>query len=127
MELGVALAADLPADLVYAGMSLGVMAAQKLAQTRPGAKGALFLHGAAPLEEFGGTWPDGLPLQMHTMSGDDWGDVDVAQELARQVATAELFLYPGDAHLFTDRSVSDHDAGAAAQVLDRVLAFLSAV
>ena len=127
MERGVALADELPSGLVYAGMSLGVMAAQKLAQTRPGATGALLLHGAAPLEEFGGTWPEGLPLQVHTMSDDDWGDVDVAQELAAQVPTAELFLYPGDAHLFTDRSLADHDAGAAAQVLDRVLAFLDAV
>ena len=127
MDRGVALADDLPPELVYAGMSLGVMAAQKLAQTRPGAKGALLLHGAAPLDEFGPTWPAGLPLQIHTMSDDDWGDADVAQELAAQVPAAELFLYPGDKHLFTDRSASDHDAGAAAQVLDRVLAFLSAV
>jgi esterase/lipase len=35
-------AIDLPADIVYAGVSLGVLPAQPLAQTRPGARGALF-------------------------------------------------------------------------------------
>ena len=37
------LSADgLPGELVYGGFSLGVMPAQLLAQTRPGATGALF-------------------------------------------------------------------------------------
>jgi dienelactone hydrolase len=43
--------------------------------------------------------------------------------LVEQVG-AELFLYPGDAHLFTDSSMPWHDAGASALLMSRVLAFL---
>ena len=115
----------MPERLVYAGASLGVMPAQMLAQTRDGAAGALLLHGAVPLAEFGGTWPAGVPLQLHTMEGDDWGDVDVARELARTVDGAEVFTYPGDHHLFTDDSVEDFDPQAAALVLERSLDFFA--
>jgi dienelactone hydrolase len=58
------------------------------------------------------------------MEDDDWGDVDTAREIAATVDEAELFLYPGDVHLFTDRSLAAHDEKAAAQVRERVLAFL---
>lgn len=126
-ERGVEAAAALPAELVYAGMSLGAMPAQMLAQTRPGARGALLLHAAIPLDEFGGEWPAGVPLQIHTMEDDDLGDADVAQQLAATVPGAELFLYPGDRHLFTDRSLAAYDEEAAALVLRRVLAFLDSV
>jgi dienelactone hydrolase len=114
-----------PDDVVYAGFSLGVMPAQMLAQTRPGARGALLMHGTVPLGEYG-EWPAGLPLQMHTMADDDWGDVDVARALAAAV-DGELFLYPGDAHLFTDDSLPAHDEAAAALVRQRVLGFLDRV
>jgi dienelactone hydrolase len=125
MERGCLAAESLPHQLVYAGFSLGVMSAQKLAQTRPGAKGALFFHSSAPLSEFGGVWPRGVALQIHTMERDDWGDVDVARELVKTVEGAELFLYPGDRHLFTDKSLPDYDKGAAAMVQERVLSFLA--
>lgn len=124
-DRGVAAADGLPEALVYAGFSLGVMPAQRLAQTRPGARGALLLHGSAPLSEFGGSWPDGVPGQVHTMQADDWGDVDVGRQLAAAVPTIELFLYPGDRHLFTDRSAGDYDADAAGLLQQRVLAFLA--
>lgn len=114
--------------LVYAGASLGVMPAQLLAQTRPGAVGALFLHGAVPLDEFGdGTWPAGVPLQIHTMEDDDWGDVDVARELAQKVDGAEVFLYPGDRHLFTDDSIEEFDPQTAELVFERSLDFLARI
>ena len=103
------------------------MPAQMLAQTPPGAKGALLLHAAVPVSEFGDPWPEGVPLQIHTMEDDELGDADVARELARTVADAELFLYPGDRHLFTDDSLPDYDEGAAALVRRRVLGFLDAV
>jgi dienelactone hydrolase len=125
LERGRLAAQDLPADVVYAGLSLGVMPAQLLAQTRPGAKGALLLHGSVEPEEFGGEWPQGLPLQIHTMEDDDWGDVEIARQLAATVDGAELFLYPGDAHLFTDSSLAVYDDGAAALVRERVLGFLA--
>ncbi|TYP87852.1 dienelactone hydrolase family protein [Blastococcus xanthinilyticus] len=116
---------ELPGRLVHAGFSLGVMPAQLLAQTRPGAAGAVLMHAAVPLGEFAETWPDGVPVQFHTMAADEEGDVDVARGLAGAIEGAELFVYPGDRHLFTDRSLPDHDPVAAAQVTERVLAFLA--
>ena len=128
LERGRSVAETLPERLVYAGASLGVMPAQLLAQTRPGAAGALLLHGAVPLDEFGdGTWPAGVPLQIHTMEDDDWGDVDVARELAEKVDGAEVFLYPGDRHLFTDDSIDEFDPPAAELVFERSLDFLARI
>ena len=124
LERGVSAAQRLPDGVVYAGLSLGVLPAQKLAQTRPGARGALLLHGTFPLDEFGEAWPDAVPLQIHTMEDDDWGDVEVGRELAATVEGAELYLYPGDAHLFTDSSLDAFDEDAAALVRERALAFL---
>lgn len=120
-----AAADELPPELVYVGLSLGVMTAQRLTQTRPGARGAVLLHAAVPLAEFGGSWPAGVPAQIHTMEHDDWGDVDEARELVSAVEDVELFLYPGDRHLFTDRSLAAYDEAAAALVLQRVLGFLA--
>ena len=127
MDRGRLAAEGLPAEIVYAGMSLGAMPAQMLAQTRPGAEGALLLHAAVPLSEFGGAWPEGVPLQIHTMEDDELGDADVARELAQTVEGAEVFLYPGDRHLFTDDSLPDYDEAAAALVRQRALGFLDAV
>ena len=127
LERGRLAAEGLPNDLVYGGFSLGAMSAQMLAQTRPGARGALLFHSSMPPSEFGGDWPAGVPFQIHTMEDDDWGDVDVARDLAETIVGCELFLYPGDRHLFTDNSFSDYDAAAAALVKQRVLAFLDRV
>jgi dienelactone hydrolase len=129
IERGEQAAADLPSELVYAGFSLGVMPAQKLAQTRPGAKGALLFSAALPASEFGGSWPEGVPLQIHMMEEDEWAveDLPAARELVESVDGAELFLYPGDRHLFADRSLGDYDEQAAGQLKERVLAFLNSV
>ena len=129
LERGRSAAEGLPSDLVYAGFSLGVMPAQSLAQTRPGARGALLLSAALPASEFGDGWPAGVPLQIHMMQDDEWAEEDLpaARELVESVAGAELFLYPGDAHLFADSSLADYDEGAATLLLQRVLAFLGAV
>jgi dienelactone hydrolase len=123
-------AADgLPNELVYAGFSLGVMPAQELAQTRPGAKGALLFHGAFPASEFGGSWPPGVPLQIHMMEDDKWSveDLPAARDLVGKVDGAELFLYPGDRHLFADSSLADYDDGAAKLLKQRVLRFLDKI
>jgi len=127
VERGRLAAENLPNELVYAGFSLGVLPAQMLAQTRPGAKGALLLHAAIPLSEFGGSWPPGVPLQIHTMEADELGDVDVARRLAETIEGAELFLYPGDRHLFADISLSDYDASAATLLMQRVRSFLHGI
>ncbi|MDQ3619146.1 MAG: dienelactone hydrolase family protein [Actinomycetota bacterium] len=119
------LAADgLPNRIVYAGFSLGVVPAQMLAQTRPGVIGALLMHAAIPISEFGGRWPDAVPLQIHTMDDDDLGDADVGRDLAEAIESAQLFLYPGDRHLFTDNSLPDYDERAATLLKQRVLSFL---
>lgn len=127
---GVRAADGLPEELVYAGFSLGVMPAQSLAQTRPGARGALLLEGCAPTSEWGAGWPAGVPAQVHGMDADPFfseegGDIDAARALVAEADDAELFLYPGDRHLFTDSSLSSYDAGAAALLEERALAFLA--
>jgi dienelactone hydrolase len=129
LDRGVAAAEGLPAELVYAGFSLGVMPAQKLAQTRPGARGALLLNGCLPTSEFDAPWPERVPVQIHGMDADEWFDEDLAaaRELVDEADDAELFLYPGDRHLFADSSLSDYDPEAAALLKQRALAFLDAV
>ena len=129
IERGVAAAEGLPAEIIYAGFSLGVLPAQKLAQTRLGARGALLLQACLPTSEFGTPWPDGVPVQIHAMDADEWfqEDAAAAQELVDEVENAELYLYPGDGHLFADSSLSDFDEEAAALFEERVLAFLKAV
>jgi dienelactone hydrolase len=125
-ERGRAAAEGLPNELVYAGFSLGAMPAQELAQTRPGAKGALLFHAAFPASEFGGSWPPGVPLQIHMMEDDEWSleDLPAARELVGSIDGAELFLYPGDRHLFADSSLPDYDEGATKLLEQRVLGFL---
>jgi dienelactone hydrolase len=130
LERGRLAAEALPDDLVYAGISLGVMPAQMLAQTRSGARGALLIAAAIPPSEFGGAWPHGVPLQIHMMEGDEWaleGDLDAAREIEDTVESAELFLYPGDRHLFVDSSLPDYDERAATLAKQRVLGFLENV
>jgi dienelactone hydrolase len=126
LERGRLAAEDLPHELVYAGFSLGVMPAQLLAQTRPGASGALLFSAALPASELGGAWPDGVPLQIHMMEDDAWAleDIPAARELVETVEGAELYLYPGDRHLFADSSLPDYDASAATLLEQRVLGFL---
>jgi dienelactone hydrolase len=122
-------ARDLPADIVYAGFSLGVLPAQALAQTRPGARGAVLFHACVSPSEFGTAWPEAVPLQIHMMDADEWTEVDrpVAEALVEKSPTAELFLYRGSAHLFADPSLSDYDEQAAALLEERALAFLHRV
>jgi dienelactone hydrolase len=121
-------AADgLPSELVYAGFSLGVLPAQKLAQTRPGARGALLFYACVPTEFFG-TWPAGVPVQIHGMDNDPVfvgeGDIDAARQLVDSTEDAELFLYPGDQHYFADSSLPSYDPDATALLTRRVLDFL---
>ena len=122
---------DLPSNLVYAGFSLGVVSAQKLAQTRPGARGALLFYSCVPVSEFGRGWPQELPVQVHGMDADPIfvgeGDIDAARALIAQAQHGELFLYQGDQHYFADSSLPSYDAEATALLLRRVLKFLSAV
>lgn len=123
---GVEAGERLPAGSVYAGFSLGAMPAQRLAQQRSGAGGALLYHSAVPLGEFGDRWPEAVPLQLHVMLDDPFDDLEVMRELADR-SGGELFTYEGDAHLFTDPSLDDHDPAAARLVIERTLSFLEDV
>jgi dienelactone hydrolase len=105
------------------------MPAQMLAQTRPGARGALLFSAAFPASEFGGSWPPEVPLQIHMMEDDEWAleDLPAARTLVETIDNAQLFLYPGDRHLFADNSLPDYDESAATLLQQRVLAFLKGV
>ena len=132
-ECGVRAAAELPHELVYAGFSFGVLPAQKLAQTRPGARGALLFHSCLPIsgDWAFGPWPDSVPVQIHGMDNDPIfvgeGDIDAAREIVEKVENAELFLYPGDQHYFADSSLPSYVPDAAALLTRRMLAFLDRV
>jgi dienelactone hydrolase len=128
-ERGVAAARDVGPEVVYAGFSFGVMAAQQLAQTRPGARGALFMDSCLPVSEFGDAWPGDVPVQVHGQEDDPFfqEDLDAARALVASNDDAELFLYPGNSHLFADSSLASYDAGAAALLTERVLTFLERV
>ena len=131
MARGVRAVEELPAELIYAGFSLGVVPAQMLAQTRPGARGALLFYSCVPVSEFGQTWPKGVPVQVHGMDADpifvDEGDIDAARALIEEAKNGELFLYPGDQHYFADSSLPSYDAEATLLLLQRVVAFLAAL
>jgi dienelactone hydrolase len=132
-ELADSAVAELGDGLVYAGTSFGVMSAQRLAQTRPGARGALLFESCVPItgDWAFGPWPDGVPVQVHGMEGDPFfageGDIDAARELVSTVDDGELFVYPGDQHLFADSSLATYDAEAAALLTQRVLEFLARI
>lgn len=131
IERGVAAAEGMPGALVYAGFSLGAMPAQRLAQTRPGALGALLFHACIPVSQFGGAWPRGVPVQIHGMEDDEFfageGDIEAARALVEMTPEAELFLYPGDEHLFADRGLPSFAEDAASLLTERVLRFLDQV
>ena len=128
-ERGAAAADEFPPELVYAGFSFGVTIAQRLAQTRAGARGALLMYSCLPVAEFGDVWPVGVPVQIHGKEGDEFFDEDLsaARELADSTAAAELFVYPGDQHLFADSSLDAYDADAAVLLMERVRSFLATV
>jgi dienelactone hydrolase len=128
-ERGVAAGEAMRPDVVYAGFSFGVMAAQQLAQTRDGACGALLMSGCLPVSEFGAAWPAGVPVQVHGKANDSFflEDLEAAQALVESADTGELFLYSGEEHLFADSSLPAYDAAAAALLTERVLTFLAAV
>jgi dienelactone hydrolase len=126
---GIAAADEVGDGAVYAGFSFGVMPAQELAQTRAGARGAVLMSGCLPVSEFGDAWPEGVPVQVHGKEADPFfeEDLEAARELAGSTDQAELFLYPGEEHLFADSSLPGFDAAAADLLVERVVAFLDTV
>ncbi|MEV5181980.1 dienelactone hydrolase family protein [Streptomyces werraensis] len=123
---GVRAADALPRDVVHAGFSLGVVPAQELAQTRAGTRGALLMHACIPVSEFGAAWPAGVPVQVHAMKDDAFfaEDAEAARALVAGSPDAELFLYPGEQHLFADSSLPSYDPDAAMLLTRRAVDFL---
>ena len=129
--------AGLPEGLVYAGFSMGAAHAELLAAERPGALGAVLMHGAVPveaLEEYFGVerWPEGVPVQVHYAAEDPWveteGDVAPLGEAVRGAGAAfEEYVYPGSGHLFADPGLDEYDRASAEKVWERVLAFLARI
>lgn len=125
-EQAIEAAKDLGPEVVYAGFSLGVSAAQRLAQSVQGAKGALLFEGCLPASAFG-EWPANVPAQIHGSTDDPFFDEDLesAQELAGTNENIELFLYSGAGHLFNDSSAENYNEQLSSLVLERTIAFLS--
>jgi dienelactone hydrolase len=120
--------APLPREIAIGGFSLGAVYAQRLAQTREGALGALLYHGGdIPPLEFEVEWPDGVGLQVHVSEGDKWFNRAGGERLVSEVPGAELFLYPGSGHLFTDRLWEEYDEASTTLVLERSLVFLDSI
>jgi dienelactone hydrolase len=131
LDRGVAAGEELGTDAVFAGISMGVMPAQKLAQTHAGARGAVLIDSCIPLGEFGDTWPAGVPVQIHGMDADPIfageGDVDAARALVAASDDAQLFVYPGDVHLFCDSSLPSYDEAATKLLIQRMQELLASV
>jgi dienelactone hydrolase len=91
----------------------------------------LFFGACVPAAEFGSLWPPDVPVQIHGMDGDKWfveeGDLAAARELVVSARNAQLYLYPGNRHLFADNSLPSYDEGAAELLIERVILFLDAV
>lgn len=120
---------QLSRGLVYMGFSLGVMPAQKLAQTRAGAVGAILCDACVPVSAFGPAWPEDVAVQVHGMEADPIfvgeGDLDAARALIAEARDGELFLYAGSQHCFVDRSLPSFDPAATTLLVQRTLAFLA--
>jgi dienelactone hydrolase len=118
----------LSAETVLAGLSMGATLASLLWPERPATAGLLLLHGV-------GEVPDaprpGVPVQAHLAQPDAFGpEEEIAawqDAAARAGVAAEVFRYPGAAHLFTDPSLPDYDAEAATLLWQRATAFLRAL
>ena len=129
--------AGLSAGLVFAGFSMGVAYAEWLAASRPGALGAVLMHGAVPVEaliEYFDVerWPEGVPVQVHYAADDPW--VEAEQEVvplgdAVRGAGAEFedYVYPGPGHLFADPDFFEYDRASSEAMWERVIAFLDRI
>ncbi len=111
---------DVPDDAALMGLSLGAAFAQRLAQTRPQARGVALLHHAGrPRAD----WP-GQPVQVHRYAEDPWivpADVAHLGEVVRASGAAfEDLVTPGAGHLFTDPGQPEYDEPATSRTIEAV-------
>lgn len=121
--------AELPADVVYAGFSMGAASAGYYAATRGGCRGAILISGVTPLDEFGvERWPPNVPAQVHFAVEDQHVDHAGIESFERALdasrARLEIHAYPGSDHLFADPDSPGYDPASAELLLARVLEFL---
>ncbi|MCW3844260.1 dienelactone hydrolase family protein [Micromonospora yasonensis] len=126
LERARAAVAELPAETVLAGFSMGAGVAGALLAERPAAAGLLLLHGTGGAPE---SVRPGLPVQLHLADPDEYEPHDEVEQWreAMTAAGAQLavYRYPGPGHLYTDPDLPDHEALAAALTWERALAFLA--
>lgn len=121
--------AELPADLVFAGFSMGAASAGYYAATRPGCRGAILVGGVTPLAEFGvESWPASVPAQVHFSAEDRLveraGIESFEHALDAARARLEIHVYPGSGHLIADPESPGYDPASAELLLARALEFL---
>jgi dienelactone hydrolase len=129
--------ARLPPGLVFAGFSMGVAYAERLTASRPGALGAVLMHGAVPVEaliEYFGVerWPEGVPVQVHYAADDPWVEVEpevipLCDAVRGAGAEFEQYVYPGSGHLFADPDFIEYDRASSEAMWERVIAFLDRI
>jgi dienelactone hydrolase len=68
-------------------------------------------------------------VQVHGKEADPFflEDVEAAHALVDSSDQAELFLYPGEEHLFVDASLPSYDPAATSLLVERALSFLARV
>ena len=119
--------AALTGPFVVAGVSLGAMVAQILAQTDARAQGLLTLEGFVDPGYLPGALPDSFPVAIHGGDADTWfaEDAPASLDYTRASATAEYDRYEGADHLFTDASWPTYVPEQANLVVERALAWLA--
>ena len=126
---GVASVPQAEGPLVVVGISVGVLAAQTIAQHRSGVLGAVLISACLPHRAIGDAWPEGVRVAIHAMEDDPWfadgGDLVAAQELVASTSDASLTLHPGMDHLFVDDSLPEFDPVATDAVVGAVRSMLT--
>ena len=120
--------AALPSRLVYAGFSMGAAAAELLAATRHGARGAVLIHGALSPDALGLQWWPPVPVQVHYAAGDRMVDPQEVTSLGDAVwaagVTFDQHVYDGAPHLFEDHEFEPGYQDFAEGLVQRVISFL---
>lgn len=127
IDRGVAAIEPDATGVVVIGFSLGVLPAQKLAQTHPGVIGAVLCDAAVPADAFGG-WRDGVRAAIHLCADDPLVAEDLAA--AAELATRdeiELTIHPGAGHVAIDASGPAYDPDLARHLRAEIRAFVEAL
>lgn len=118
--------ADLPAATVLAGFSMGCGVVASVLPERPSTGGLVLLH--APAELPSGANVSGLRAQLHIGERDDfWTTEDLRRwQMTAELAgmAAELHVYPGAGHFYSDPSLGDYHPAATEETWAHVLRFL---